>query len=220
MLGSEDIPRAKLLPIQIDFSIDGNITELRRMLSRIVGEEAILFSLLGNTLANFENDTELLRTVSALLRPQDRLLLELASTTRVDADAAGAAADEYARSAAFKQFVTSALLGSTDLPAGIETVSFTGLPEGERAILIKAIYQNRENRTMPMKLPDNTTINFVPNDTIRLLISRKYADGGIAALTADCGLSAVVCDRSLQTRDGFGLDLVLSAVDTPVNRQT
>jgi L-histidine Nalpha-methyltransferase len=142
-----------------------------------------------------------------------RLLLEVASTAQVDANAACAAADEYARSPAFKQFVTSALLQYTDLPASIETVSFVGLIEGQRAILIKAIYQNQGNQTMPMKLPDNTTINFLPNDTIRLLISRKYADCGITALTEECGLSSLAHDRSIQERNGFGLDLVLCAID-------
>jgi uncharacterized SAM-dependent methyltransferase len=212
-LGMAGIPRGRLLPIQIDFSLPHNIDELRRMLSRIVGEDPILFSLLGNTLANFEADTELLRTLAGLLRPQDRLLLEIASADRLDPDSTEAAADEYENSMAFKQFVTSALLQYTDMPAGIDTVSFSSAREADRAILIKVIYANRENRTVPMKLPDNTTIDFGPSDTIRLLITRKYTDRGITALIADCGLAAVAHDRSRKTRNGFALDLLLLQLD-------
>ena len=161
-IGSQEIPRCKLLPIQIDFSQPSNADELQRMLRRIIGDEPILFSLLGNTLANFEEDTELLTILRRLLRPQDRLLLEVASTSRLDDVSARSAADEYSRSTAFRQFVTSALLQYTDLPAGIETVTFASSQEDTRAILIKAIYQNRSEQVIPMKLPDNSTIPFKP----------------------------------------------------------
>jgi L-histidine Nalpha-methyltransferase len=210
-LGSGDLPRSHLLPIQIDFSIEDNVAELRRMLHQIVGDEAILYSLLGNTVANFQHDTQLLETVAALLRPHDRLLLEVASTLKADLTSAKRAADEYANSTAFKQFVTSALLQYTDLPAGIETVSFIGLPEEERAILVKAIYRNDTGRPMPMKLPDNTTIEFLPDDTIRLLVSRKYTGSGLSDMLASAGLECVSRALTAQARPGFGIELVLAA---------
>lgn len=209
LLGSAAIPRSRLLPIQIDFSIDPNVLELRRMLSRIVGNDGILYSLLGNTLANFERDTELLRTLSVLLRPQDRLLLEVASTGKADNISAKTAAEEYAKSTAFKQFVISALLQYTDLPAGLDTLTFVGAPEGRRSILVKVIYGNRSRQTVPMKLPDNSTIDFAADDTIRLLITRKYTREGIDALMSDCGLSMIKHHQSSQSREGFAIDLLL-----------
>jgi uncharacterized SAM-dependent methyltransferase len=210
-LGTGDIPRSRLLPIQIDFSIDGNIIELRRMLQQIVGDEPILYSLLGNTVANFQHDGQLLRTVTGLLRSQDRLLLEIATCERADADAGRLAAKEYAHSTAFKQFVTSALLQYTDLSASIETVNFVGEPEDNHAVLVKAIYRNTSKQSMPMKLPDNTTIEFRPDDTIRLLISRKYTAAGIAHLLEAAGLTSLESTQSTQSRAGFGIALILGA---------
>jgi L-histidine N-alpha-methyltransferase len=74
------LSRSRVLPVQLDFSSQNNITELRNLLHRLFGEEAILYSLLGNTVTNFENDTELLRMLAEhLLRPQDRFVLEVAT---------------------------------------------------------------------------------------------------------------------------------------------
>jgi L-histidine Nalpha-methyltransferase len=208
-LESEDIPRCKMLPIQIDFSVESNIFEIQRMLQRIVGDEPILFSLLGNTLANFEEDNDLLETLQKLMRPQDRFLLEVATTALLDTISINSAADEYIKSSAFKQFVTSAILQYTDLPAGLETVDFLVAIEGEKAIKIKAVYTNREGRTLPLKLPDNTTVDFLPDDTIRLYLTRKYTIDGINKLIKDTGFFPISNQHELQSREGFGIDLFL-----------
>nr|WP_292782417.1 L-histidine N(alpha)-methyltransferase [Nostoc sp. NMS9] len=42
-----------VLPIQVDFSIERNVDELRKLLDRVINNSPVLFSLLGNTLANF-----------------------------------------------------------------------------------------------------------------------------------------------------------------------
>ena len=84
--------------------------------------------------------------------------------------------------------------------------------------MIKVIYHNRENHMVLMKLPDNSTVDFGVNDTIRLLITRKYTDQGIEQLIADSGLSAAARTRSKKSRDGFSLDLiVLQTVLNPVS---
>lgn len=41
-----------------------------------------MFSLLGNTLANFNDDVGTLRTLAELMKPGDVMLLELAVTSR------------------------------------------------------------------------------------------------------------------------------------------
>jgi L-histidine N-alpha-methyltransferase len=213
-LTSKDIRRCRLLPIQIDFSSDRNVAELHQMLTYIVGKAPILFSLLGNTLANFEADTELLNTLRGLMRPQDRLLLEVATTVCLDEAAIEAAANEYSKSSAFRKFATSALLQYTDLPAGSDRVKCHGLREGDRAILIKVVYWNSKNRVIPVKLPDNTNIDLRPDDTIRLYISRKYTRQGITSVIEKAGFSTVVHFPWLHSRgEAFGLDLILLKQD-------
>ena len=68
--------RSQLLPVQLDFSFEENVDELNGLRDRPIGEEPVLFSLLGNTMANFEDDVEPVeRLARQLLRPQDRLML-------------------------------------------------------------------------------------------------------------------------------------------------
>jgi uncharacterized SAM-dependent methyltransferase len=207
---TEVIPRSRLLPIQLDFSIERNALELRGILSHIVGQDAILYSLLGNTLANFDDDSELLRILAGVLRPQDRLLLEIASTERVDDKAAKAAAEEYSKSPHFRQFVTSALLHYTDLPAGDNSMTFDSELEGGRSVVIKVVYRNR-NAPVMMKLPDNSSIEFNSNDTIRLLLTRKYSQAGIESVISESGLRVVARRRSVHAPSVFGIDLILLA---------
>ena len=72
-------PMAQVLPVQLDFSLATNLDELRQMLDRLVDDEPLLYALTGNTLANFDDDPEALATITRALRPQDRLLLEVAT---------------------------------------------------------------------------------------------------------------------------------------------
>jgi L-histidine N-alpha-methyltransferase len=180
------IERGRVLPVQIDFSFDENAVELRNLLDGIVGNEPILFSLLGNTLSNFDFDSDLLRTMRQMLRPQDRLLLEVAFTDSLTEEAQQRAAEEYNRSRMFKEFVTSSLLQNTDLRVGIDHVSFSSSAEEDRAILIKALYRNSTGNLLTFTLPDRTTVSFPEKDTIRLLTMRKYAESGLEKLLGDC----------------------------------
>lgn len=121
------LSRNRILPVQPDFSSQDNVTELRRLLHGLFGEEAVTFSLLGNKITNFDNDTELLRTLAEqLLRPQDRLLLEVATTRQLDDKLAQKAAEEYERSRTFREFITSALIYYTDLRMDMDSVLYQG----------------------------------------------------------------------------------------------
>lgn len=209
------LERRKILPIQLDFSAKRNIEACRSLLDRIVEEEPILFSLLGNTLANFEQDEALLKTLTQLLRPQDRLLLEVAYTEVLDHEALQEAAEEYSKSRPFREFVISALLQNTDLRVKSKDVSFLGVVEPDRALRIKALYQNKTDATIEITLPDRTTVDFPPEDTIRLYLSRKYTGNGIKTLIATCGLSLLERERSVfdptRSRFDFGIELMLLA---------
>ncbi|GCE21731.1 L-histidine N(alpha)-methyltransferase [Dictyobacter kobayashii] len=215
------LERRKVLPIQLDFSSQRNVEECRGILDRIVEDDPILFSLLGNTLANFEKDGTLLKILTKLLRPQDRLLLEVAYTETLEDEAVQEAADEYSRSRPFTEFVTSSLLQNTDLRLNLDDVSFIGAVEQDRAIRIKALYHNNSNETRKISLPDRTHVDFPPQDTIRLYLTRKYTRKGLDALLKEGGLSLLSRERSVfdpsRSRFDFGVELMLltSALSTP-----
>jgi uncharacterized SAM-dependent methyltransferase len=216
LLHQMKIVRDRILPVQLDFSGRSNVLELRLLLDRLFGDEPVLLSVLGNTVANFDNDTELLRMLGQLLlRPQDRLVLEVATTPSVDGELAQEAADEYGRSRAFREFVTSALMHYTDLRIDMDSVLFHGTAEQDRAVLVKVTYQNQTGRTIRMVLPDRTDIPFRSSDTIRLYVSRKYSKGGLDGLLADSDLVKLHGTQSnLATSrggPGFGMDLLVLA---------
>jgi len=183
------VERRRVLPIQIDFSFQENVSEFCDLLDGIVGDAPVLYSLLGNTLSNFDMDADLLDTIAPLIQPKDRLLLEVAFTDSLSDQAQKEAADEYDRSRMFKEFVSSSLLQNTDLSVDTDSVFFASSVERNRAILIKALYKNTTGRHLKVTLPDRTTIQFPENDTIRLLTMRKYTEDGIQSIIGTCGFS-------------------------------
>ncbi|MEH2038295.1 L-histidine N(alpha)-methyltransferase [Nostoc sp.] len=206
-----------VLPIQVDFSIERNVDELRKLLDRVINNSPLLFSLLGNTLANFQQDTELLQTLSKLMRREDRLLLEVATTEELSEEAAQNAAKEYAKTRSFKEFVTSALLQNTDLHIDLNSVFFDGAVETDRGILIKIFYRNLSGNKIEVMLPDRSVINFEDQDTIRLYLTRKYTSNGIDQIISDSNL--VLVDKlhtvlEPRLKNGFGMDLILLASDS------
>ncbi|TCO43935.1 putative SAM-dependent methyltransferase [Kribbella antiqua] len=208
-------PASQVLPVQLDFSIADNMVELAQMLARLVGDEPLLYTLTGNTLANFESDEDLLQLITDVLRPQDRLLLEVASTTRLDQETADAAADEYHQTRAFAEFVTSALRYNTDLKIDNERVKFIGEVEDEDALLVKILWQNDTGGEIRMGLPDHTEVVLPVGDTIRLYTTRKYSTTRLKRLTAACKLTPVEAIQSqfryTRRPNPFGLELLLLA---------
>lgn len=202
----------RVVPIQIDFSLRRNVEETRHLLDQVVGDEPLLFSLLGNTLANFEEDATLLKTIADFLRPQDCLMLEVAYTETLSPDAVQGAIEEYSRSRAFKEFVTSALLQNTNLCTNSGDISFHGSIDTERAIQIKVLYQNKGASTR-IVLPDRSEIEFPSEDTIRLYLTRKYTSRGIEALLDTCGLQLLTQEysmfSSISSSSRFGMTVML-----------
>lgn len=184
-----------VLPIQIDFSVETNIIELRKLLDRVDNGNPILFSLLGNTLANFPDDIELLQTISKLMQTGDKLLLEVATTEELNEEAAAAAAKEYANASSFKKFVTSTLLQYTNMNINFVNVCFEGSIEPSnfedsidscnKALFIKVLYRNLSQETISIMLPDWETVEFKHGDTIRLLTTRKYSANGLDKIISE-----------------------------------
>ncbi|SDJ42227.1 Uncharacterized conserved protein, contains predicted SAM-dependent methyltransferase domain [Actinokineospora alba] len=203
----------QIIPVHLDFAIIENLRELGKLLRSIVGDEPILYSLLGNTMANFDDDSEILSSLTSLLRPQDRFLLEVATTDDVTDDLARQVVEEYARSRAYKEFVTSALLHNSDLTIDMESVQFRGSVEPGRALKVKVIYQNRSGGDIQMTLPDRTRVLFPDNDTILLQVTRKYARKALDEILTRCGLRRVAAThsdfRTQRASPGFGMELVL-----------
>lgn len=215
------VPVADVLPVQLDFSLPANLDRLSTLIRRTVGEEPVVYSLLGNTLANFDSDTQLLALLGEkLLRPQDRFLLEVASTAGQDGPAARAAAQEYENSPRFREFVTSALMQYTDLQIDLNSITYEGLVEDDRALLIKVVYHNRTGATLELTLPDRSTVPFPDQDTIRLLLSRKYTLSGLEKMLVDARLTKVgethETGHTAFDRPAFGMALLLlQAGDAP-----
>lgn len=205
--------RSQILPIQLDFSFEENVDELNDLRERLVADEPVLFSLLGNTMANFEDDIALVERLSRhLLRPQDRLLIEVATASQLDDVTAEAAGREYQESNAFCTFVTSALHQCTDLSIDMENLQFETEIAGDRSILIKMLYRNRSGITTTMTLPDRQVVPFPADDTIKLYISRKYRRDALEVDLRNLGLSVESNLHHSQTGRGraqFGLDLLL-----------
>jgi uncharacterized SAM-dependent methyltransferase len=212
--------RSQILPVQLDFNDERNVKELAGLRERLVGAEPVLFSLLGNTIANFEDDDQLLAMLTEhLIRPQDRLLLEVATTPELTAPATEAAAHEYERSKAFREFVTSALHQSTDLSLDMSSVEFASSVEPDRAIRVKVIYRNSSGEPIVLTVPDRTEVTFADGDTIRLLLTRKYLRPALAGFVREAGLTEDgAADSAFSSRRNahrFGLSLLLLSRAAP-----
>lgn len=216
---------SRVLPVQLDFSSRDNVAELRHVLDVLFGKEAVLFSLLGNTMTNFEKDTELLRMFAELLlRPQDRFVLEVATTQQLNDTLAQEAAEEYGSSHTFREFITSALMHHTDLHIDMDSVLLHGSVEAERALLVKVIYQNKTGRDIRITLPDRASVPFPPQDTVLLGVSRKYMRDHLESLMAESGVH-VSCSSHFEfgggARNGlgFGMELLVLRADSETARQ-
>jgi L-histidine Nalpha-methyltransferase len=211
----------RTVPIQLDISNAQNLVELKRLLRHLLGDEPILFGLLGNTLANFDADEALLRSLGELLRPQDRFLLEVATTTTVAEEVAHAAAEEYVSSRFFREFVTSSLLHHTDLTIDMDSVEFHGsVEQAGRALRIEVRYHNKSGETIRLTLPSREIINFAAEQSVQVYLTRKYSALGLQGIIDRVGLVKVVTteDQPDDRRRVFGIDLLLLANDPNARR--
>lgn len=212
-------PLDNSIGLQIDLSLDGNLEELKLFLDRLVGEEPILYSLVGNTVANFDDDKEFLNGVAKVLRPQDRMLVEFATTENLSDKAVRAAEAEYRQTRGFVEFVASAVRYNTDLKIDLDQIRFAGSVEDE-SILLKVYWQNASGEDIRMLIPGSRPIHLEPQDTIRLYTTRKYTTERIDQLVAGAGLRTTHVQRErfrhTQRPSPFGLELRLVAQDEGV----
>jgi L-histidine N-alpha-methyltransferase len=196
----------RVMSLPWDFTRRESLAELRRLLDELFGTTPMLFSLLGNTLGHFDDDTAVLGRTATLLRPGDRLLLEVEATTAVSEGLATLAALEQSQSPTYGEFVTSALGHHTDLVVSANEVEVRGSVEPDRALLTKTLY--RADEDMVLTLPNRARTRFSFDDTIRLDLSRKYSPEGLADLVDDAGLT-ILGDVCTSTAGPFGLALLM-----------
>lgn len=216
--GTTPAQQRRMIAIKLDFSVATNLRRLRVFLDRVVGEKTpILFSLLGNTLANFPEDRKLLKSLadSLLTHEEDRLLLELATSSRLDDSAADKAAKEYRGSALFLDWVTSSLLAHTrNLVLDKNAIRFLPSVEDGRALVLKVVYANSSSSETEIELANGESFSFPPGDTIRLELTRKYHPEAVTELLRSASLTE--CSRTGTTladddgTDEFGLELLLA----------
>jgi SAM-dependent methyltransferase len=173
------LPASQILPVQLDFSSQTALAALHTVIEQLTGGEPLLYSLLGNTLANFDDDLELLRTLTASLRPEDRFVLEAATADDLNDEMAGAAAMEYRRSRSFCEFATSALLRHTDLYIkDMDHLVFDGSIEDEKSLRVKVLYQNQTGHPMPTccaRSSASTTRTYAPILTLPMSPGRSWS---------------------------------------------
>jgi uncharacterized SAM-dependent methyltransferase len=213
VLLNSPLRRNRIFPIQLDFSSEDNVDRLCELLAYIVEDEPILFSLLGNTMANFDHDGDLFRGLLRLLRPQDFLLLEVATTEALTRELAEDAAREYAGTGTFREYITSALMHHTDLRIDMDSVRFRSQLENDRSLSVMALYRNDTGRTIKVTLPDRTKVPFRSRDTIRLAMTRKYLRSRLISQLETWGAQCV--DEHYwgfpagQAGPNFGMNLLL-----------
>jgi L-histidine N-alpha-methyltransferase len=224
---SRRIP-AHVLPIELDFEGAASIRGLRELLDSLVGDEPILFSLLGNTLANVDRDLEFTRNLTMLLNPQDRLAIEVGTTDRLDATTALEAARERDVARSYKEFATAALGMYTNLSIDTNWLEFSGTIEDGHAVRVEGRYVNKSDRTIMMMLPNGESIPYLPGEGIRVLLGRKYFLDGLRAHLASADLYELAAESTARRMDepqsiesaGFGLALMMLKYDPQAPQQS
>jgi uncharacterized SAM-dependent methyltransferase len=210
----------RMMPVHLDFSVTAHLEDLKQLVHRLVDDEPVIYSLLGNTVANIDEDSELLGSIGDMLRPQDRLLLEVSTTSEINDEALDEARAEYSISETYKIHATSALSQFTDLAIDNKMLIFRAEKEDESTIRIETQYENATGEPVVVTLPDHRTqIDFAPEETIRVTLSRKYLPSGVDKLIAEAGLTRLSeppAPRPGRTRRPvFSRDLMLLAKTPP-----
>jgi len=202
--------RREVVPIQLDFAEREYVGELRKMVEQFVNSDPVLFGLVGNTLANFEDDSQILKTIPSLLRPQDRLLLGVSFTDELSEELAARAAGEYRHSQPFARFLTSAVLQNTDISLDQGSLHFEGTVEPEKALFVKMFFRNKAGKNLRFRLPEGESVQFPKDDTIRLYVSRKYLRQALCTMLKKADLEVVWSDYyTYDTVSGFGSAIML-----------
>jgi len=189
---SRNVKRSKILPIKINFTNPKFQRSIRSIFNKMLEKKPILFSLLGNTLANFEDDIlELEYIIKNLLNIGDLLLIELAHSNGTAQEYQQEMIGEYYSSESLRRFHTSALLQNTDLDIDLNSIEYLCKSNKALNLELKIIYKNKSEEKNTVNILGGKSFTFEKNDTIRLYLTRKYTDQGIERLFKNLPLERI-----------------------------
>lgn len=206
---------SKILPIKTNFSKEIYQDSIREILDKLLNKSTVLFGLLGNTIANFEDDKmELENIVNNLMNKDDFLLLELAHTNETHEEYLLSMKSEYESTDKLRNFHTSALLQNTDLDINNDWIDLIGNEISGEKLELKIAYRNKSNEKKVVKILGDNQFIFEKNDTIRLYLTRKYTDKGIDMLISGLPLQEITQvysnnDPASAKKKKFGLVTIL-----------
>jgi uncharacterized SAM-dependent methyltransferase len=200
---------AEIMSVEMDFSEADNLRRLRKTLDELCGLQPILYSLLGNTLGNLDDDRGALRRIRQGMRAEDRLLLEVAITEDATPHACAAAAAEYENSPMFLEFAISSLRQFTHLPiAGVLPEATARLdPVEPEVIRIETFYTHTAATATIGIIGGGNSFRLQQGERIRVYLSRKYTLAHIQQKLRDAGLEPVYAQQT--ACDPFGIALLL-----------
>lgn len=214
-----DTDRVELLPVELDITELKALTGLKVVVEELGRDKGVLISLLGNTLANFrENSKTMLDKIASLLSSDaDRLFIELATASEARDSLAKRAASEYRRSPSFREFALATLCDYTDIPMGRASsnlVQSLGEVDGE-TLHITTRFVPKEHMTIKMR--NDELVRLDPGEFIELYKSRKYTPQAVEQLLADLD----VIERRVATyNEAFGIGMYLLSRDEVAGQNT
>ncbi|WP_336080956.1 L-histidine N(alpha)-methyltransferase [Nocardia sp. SSK8] len=171
----------RVLLVEMDFEDEDSLEALREFVDSFAGDEPILFSLLGGSLGNVDDDATFLRNLAAVLRPDDRLILEVATTARLDETAVRTVERERGGSRSYNEFVTAALAVYTNLTIDTNWLDFSASVVND-GIRVDGGYYNRGDRDIQLMLPNREFVPFRVGEQIEVLVGRRYTAQRIVRL--------------------------------------
>ena len=178
-----------IMAVQVDLAKKESLDRLREIAFAFAKDHPILFSLLGNTIANFAQDDLRLRAFTEMMRPQDRMLIEVGTTQRDTEEASKAAAREYQISPRFKNFVSESLVANTGMSVELDNIKvkyereFIPGSKNVKAIYLKILYISDNDTAFRLAgMDEKHSIEFRKGDSIRIYVTRKYTEDGFASL--------------------------------------
>jgi L-histidine Nalpha-methyltransferase len=207
VLQDVDDDRVEILPVELDITDPEAIQALKIVLHELVGDSPVLYSLLGNTLANFSRDRHMLGQIASLLAsPADLLFIELATAQEATTTSARAAAKEYEGSKTFRDFAMAALHEYTDIPPNFGVVTPTAEVVDDDHVL-RITTHLRANKTLHVNVKDGDQFRLEKDEQIELYISRKYTQSALGQLRT--GFHSIASNSRQFGRGSFGITLEL-----------
>lgn len=170
-----------VLPIELDIASELGLKGLKKVIN-LMTDGPVLLSLLGNTLANFRKDEDMLDRIAMLLAgSDDMLLMELATANDATSDLASEAAAEYEGSVSFRNFVMAALTQYTNCTSESGRVVYYGQVSGP-AIEITTFFT--PHKRLEIYVSDTDHFPLGAKESIELYRSRKYTPKALESLFA------------------------------------